>query len=239
LHELAIFKGGPHAPWWLGSYDAGRYSQVQTCFNAMATFTSSRQVTYDVTAEDCSSEEYAWTYPDLQDGYIWLCDYFFKGFFTSPSEQAQTVTHELSHNLYATEDTTYGQMLCHYLAVFNPAAAANNADNLGYYAIAVTPESPEADNGLWAPDHLTPSDQTLTTPALAGSATKGTLLLMYSGTDGKLWRRWWVLATQNWVASAHVSTSPGNQITTGTGPAIAEVAGTYYCLFRYDDPGSP
>jgi Lysine-specific metallo-endopeptidase len=66
--------------------------------------------------------------------------YLGQDYFRTPPnsmDRPQTVYHELTHKVLATNDHAYGANDCRHLAINNPMQARKNADNYGYFVTSL------------------------------------------------------------------------------------------------------
>ncbi len=120
---------------WFGAYNASRYQTITSNFQKIATATS--RLTYNCTCEDMADNVIAYVYP-TQPYEVTLCAAFWdEPISGSDYSMASTLVHETSHfNAVAgTDDIAYGPSACKKLAQNNPAKAAQNADNYGFFSV--------------------------------------------------------------------------------------------------------
>lgn len=125
---------GPRYTTWFGAYTSSRYATAQSQFAAIdvAMDQNNGQITINC---GCSSSAYAYVYPG-RHYQIFVCNAFWSAPMTGTDSKAGTLIHEMSHfNVVAgTDDHVYGQTGAKNLAISNPTAALNNADNHEYFA---------------------------------------------------------------------------------------------------------
>ncbi|WP_119270449.1 hemopexin repeat-containing protein [Taklimakanibacter deserti] len=114
---------------WFGADNAARYQTIRDHYSAIR----ARLVTphtYDLTPDDCSPGDFAYTYAGSDT--VYLCGGWFNAPKTGIDSKFGTFVHEWSHAVAGTGDTAYGQAAARNLALTNPAGAINNADNHEY-----------------------------------------------------------------------------------------------------------
>ena len=120
---------------WFGAYTSSRWQAVTSNFSKIATVTS--KLTYNCTCEGMADNVIAFVYP-TQPYEVTLCAAFWdEPVSGNDYSMASTLVHETSHfNAVAgTDDIAYGPAACKRLAQNNPAKAANNADNYGFFSV--------------------------------------------------------------------------------------------------------
>ncbi len=117
---------------WFGAFTSGRYSTVNSHFNAIKNAFVDAGITYDC---GCKQNYYAYVYPN-QPYEIHLCKVFWLAPPTGTDSKAGTLIHEMSHFtvVAGTDDWAYGQSAAASLASSDPAKAVDNADNHEYFA---------------------------------------------------------------------------------------------------------
>lgn len=125
---------GPRYTTWFGAYTSARWSTASQHFVAIdsAMDQSGGQVTINC---GCNQSYYAYVYP-TRPYEIFVCRAFWSAPLTGTDSKAGTLIHEMSHfNAVAgTDDHVYGQSGAKSLAISDPAAALDNADNHEYFA---------------------------------------------------------------------------------------------------------
>ena len=125
---------GPRYTTWFGAYTSARYSTANQHFVDIdaAMDQSGGQVKINC---GCNQSYYAYVYP-TQPYQIYVCRAFWTAPLTGTDSKAGTLIHEMSHfNVVAgTDDHVYGQAGAKNLAITNPTAALDNADNHEYFA---------------------------------------------------------------------------------------------------------
>ncbi|KAF8952607.1 hypothetical protein BDZ97DRAFT_1877565 [Flammula alnicola] len=118
---------------WFGTYTTARYDTIVSQYSAISANNFS-SYTYDCSCT--TSDTYA--YVDPEDfGHVYLCGAFWTAPMTGTDSKAGTIVHESSHfirNAGGTDDYTYGQSACKFLAITNPDSAVLNADSHEYFA---------------------------------------------------------------------------------------------------------
>jgi peptidyl-Lys metalloendopeptidase len=119
---------------WFGAYTSARWSTAGQHFVAIdsALDQSNGEVTINC---GCNQSYYAYVYP-TRPYEIFVCRAFWSAPLTGTDSKAGTLIHETSHfNVVAgTDDHVYGQSGAKSLAISDPAAALDNADNHEYFA---------------------------------------------------------------------------------------------------------
>jgi hypothetical protein len=114
---------------WFGSDDAARYQTIRDRFAAIrARLVTSR--TYDLTPDNCSSGDMAYTYAGSDT--VYLCGPWFTAPATGADSKFGMFVHEWSHAAAGTADIVYGRAAARNLAKTRPQDAIGNADNLEY-----------------------------------------------------------------------------------------------------------
>jgi peptidyl-Lys metalloendopeptidase len=125
---------GPRYTTWFGAYTSTRWTTAGSHFNSIdsAMDQSGGQVTINC---GCNQNYYAYVYPSRAYE-IFVCKAFWTAPATGTDSKAGTLIHEMSHfNVTAaTDDHVYGQSGAKSLALSDPAAALDNADNHEYFA---------------------------------------------------------------------------------------------------------
>ncbi|HEV8693601.1 MAG TPA: M35 family metallo-endopeptidase [Lysobacter sp.] len=131
---LATGAVGARYTTWFGAYTSSRYSTANQHFVSIdaALDQNAGQVTINC---GCNQSYYAYVYP-TQPYQIYVCRAFWTAPLTGTDSKAGTLIHETSHfNVVAgTDDHVYGQSGAKNLAITNPDAALDNADNHEYFA---------------------------------------------------------------------------------------------------------
>ena len=131
---LAGTTVGPRYTTWFGAYTSSRWSTASQHFVAIdsAMDQSGGQVTINC---GCNQSYYAYVYP-TRPYEIFVCRAFWSAPLTGTDSKAGTLIHEMSHfNVVAgTDDHVYGQSGAKSLAISDPDAALDNADNHEYFA---------------------------------------------------------------------------------------------------------
>jgi peptidyl-Lys metalloendopeptidase len=86
-----------------------------------------------ITWHRTSKNVFAYVYPGGPVE-IWFGPLFWSAPAVGKDSQAGTVVHEVSHEVWATQDHTYGTKNAKQLAMQIPALATDNADNYEYFA---------------------------------------------------------------------------------------------------------
>jgi peptidyl-Lys metalloendopeptidase len=119
---------------WFGAYTSARWGTASQHFVAIdsAMDQSAGQVKINC---GCNQSYYAYVYP-TRPYEIFVCRAFWNAPLTGTDSKAGTLIHEMSHfNAVAgTDDHVYGQSGAKSLAISDPAAALDNADNHEYFA---------------------------------------------------------------------------------------------------------
>jgi len=125
---------GPRYTTWFGAYTSARWGTASQHFVAIdsAMDQSGGQVKINC---GCNQSYYAYVYP-TRPYEIFVCRAFWSAPLTGTDSKAGTLIHEMSHfNAVAgTDDHVYGQSGAKSLAISNPTAALDNADNHEYFA---------------------------------------------------------------------------------------------------------
>jgi peptidyl-Lys metalloendopeptidase len=131
---LATGTVGPRYTTWFGAYTSSRYGTASQHFAAIdsAMDQSGGQVTINC---GCNQNYYAYVYP-TKPYEIFVCKVFWTAPLAGTDSKGGTLIHEMSHfNVVAgTDDHVYGQTGAKNLAISDPAAALDNADNHEYFA---------------------------------------------------------------------------------------------------------
>lgn len=131
---LATGTVGPRYTTWFGAYTSSRYGTASQHFVAIdsAMDQSGGQVTINC---GCNQNYYAYVYP-TRPYEIFVCKVFWTAPLAGTDSKGGTLIHEMSHfNVVAgTDDHVYGQTGAKNLAISDPAAALDNADNHEYFA---------------------------------------------------------------------------------------------------------
>jgi len=113
---------------WFGALTSTRWNTVSRCWaNIRRDMPLANFNCCTGCGANCGTNLYAFVYPSDRTMTIYLCGLF----FSIPSEQGETMTHEQSHFTVtcATQDHAYGVTACQNLARTNPDRAVQNADN--------------------------------------------------------------------------------------------------------------
>jgi hypothetical protein len=115
---------------WFGTDDASRYQAIRDHFSAI----KARLVTphtYNLTPDDCSPGDFAYTYPGSDT--VYLCGGWFAAPPTGIDSKFGTFVHEWSHAVAGTVDIAYGPAKSRNLAQTRPQDAIRNADSHEYF----------------------------------------------------------------------------------------------------------
>ncbi|MFG2138242.1 hemopexin repeat-containing protein [Streptomyces sp. NPDC048650] len=115
---------------WFGADSTSRFQTVRDRFSATRSWMD-RHITYDLTPSDCTADTVAYTHPGSDT--VSICPLFFSSPATGPDSQFGTLAHEWTHAAANTDDIVYGEDGARELAIANPNAALNNADNYSYF----------------------------------------------------------------------------------------------------------
>ena len=119
---------------WFGAYTSTRYATAKQHFVDIdaAMDQNAGQVKINC---GCNQSYYAYVYP-TRPYEIFVCRAFWSAPLTGTDSKAGTLIHEMSHfNVVAgTDDHVYGQSGAKSLALSDPDAALDNADNHEYFA---------------------------------------------------------------------------------------------------------
>jgi peptidyl-Lys metalloendopeptidase len=119
---------------WFGAYTSSRWNTASQHFVSIdsAMDQNSGQIKINC---GCNQSYYAYVYP-TRPYEIFVCRAFWSAPLTGTDSKAGTLIHEMSHfNVTAgTDDHVYGQSGAKSLAISDPAAALDNADNHEYFA---------------------------------------------------------------------------------------------------------
>ena len=125
---------GPRYGTWFGAYTSTRWNTVKSHYGAIdaAMDQTGGQIKINC---GCNQNYYAYVYPTKQYE-IFVCKAFWTAPATGTDSKAGTLVHEMSHfNVTAgTDDHVYGQSGAKSLALSDPDAAIDNADNHEYFA---------------------------------------------------------------------------------------------------------
>ena len=125
---------GPRYTSWFGAYTTTRHATARTHFVDIdaAMDQNSGQIKINC---GCNQSYYAYVYP-TRPYEIFVCRAFWTAPMTGTDSKAGTLIHEMSHfNVVAgTNDHVYGQSGARSLAISDPDAALDNADNHEYFA---------------------------------------------------------------------------------------------------------
>lgn len=129
---MAKTSMGPRYTKWFGAVNATRQARVKANFAAIKDGFDNRNVVVDCS---CKQSYYAYVYP-TQPYKIYVCKAFWSAPLTGTDSKGGTLVHEMSHfdAVAGTDDNVYGQSGAASLAISNPAAAVQNADNHEYFA---------------------------------------------------------------------------------------------------------
>jgi peptidyl-Lys metalloendopeptidase len=119
---------------WFGAYTSARYATAQQHFASIDSAMDQNAGQIKINC-GCSQNYYAYVYP-TRPYEIFVCRVFWSAPLTGTDSKAGTLVHEMSHfNVTAgTDDHVYGQSGAKSLAISDPAAALDNADNHEYFA---------------------------------------------------------------------------------------------------------
>lgn len=125
---------GPRYTTWFGTPTATRTSKAKSNFTAIDAAMDQSNGEVKVNC-GCNQSYYAYVYP-TRPYEIFVCRAFWNAPLTGTDSKAGTLIHEMSHfNAVAgTDDVVYGQSGAKSLALSDPDAALNNADNHEYFA---------------------------------------------------------------------------------------------------------
>jgi peptidyl-Lys metalloendopeptidase len=125
---------GPRYTTWFGAYTSSRYSTVRQHFVDIDAAMDQNAGQIKINC-GCNQNYYAYVYP-TRPYEIFVCRAFWSAPNTGTDSRAGTLIHEMSHfNVTAgTDDHVYGQSAAKSLAISDPAAAIDNADNHEYFA---------------------------------------------------------------------------------------------------------
>jgi peptidyl-Lys metalloendopeptidase len=131
---LAGSTVGPRYTTWFGAYTSTRWNTAKSHFGAIdsAMDQSGGQIKINC---GCNQSYYAYVYP-TRPYEIFVCRAFWSAPATGTDSKAGTLIHEMSHfnATAATDDHVYGQSGAKSLAISDPDAALDNADNHEYFA---------------------------------------------------------------------------------------------------------
>jgi peptidyl-Lys metalloendopeptidase len=119
---------------WFGAYTSARYATAQQHFASIDSAMDQNAGQIKINC-GCNQNYYAYVYP-TRPYEIFVCRVFWSAPLTGTDSKAGTLVHEMSHfNVTAgTDDHVYGQSGAKSLAISDPAAALDNADNHEYFA---------------------------------------------------------------------------------------------------------
>jgi peptidyl-Lys metalloendopeptidase len=125
---------GPRYTTWFGAYTSSRYATVNQHFVNIDAAVDQSNGEIKINC-GCNQSYYAYVYP-TRPYEIFVCRAFWSAPLTGTDSKAGTLIHETSHfNVVAgTDDHVYGQAGAKNLAITDPAAAVDNADNHEYFA---------------------------------------------------------------------------------------------------------
>ncbi len=131
---LAVGTVGQRYTTWFGAYTSTRWNTAKSHFGSIdsAMDQSGGQIKINC---GCNQSYYAYVYP-TKPYEIFVCRAFWSAPARGTDSKAGTLIHEMSHfNAVAgTDDHVYGQNGAKSLAISNPDAALDNADNHEYFA---------------------------------------------------------------------------------------------------------
>lgn len=119
---------------WFGAYTSTRYATAKQHFVDIDAAMDQNAGEVKINC-GCNQNYYAYVYP-TRPYEIFVCRAFWSAPLTGTDSKAGTLIHEMSHfNVVAgTDDHVYGQSGAKNLAISDPAAALDNADNHEYFA---------------------------------------------------------------------------------------------------------
>ena len=119
---------------WFGAYTSSRWNTASQHFVAIDSAIDQNAGQVKINC-GCNQSYYAYVYP-TRPYEIFVCRAFWSALLTGTDSKAGTLIHEMSHfNAVAgTDDHVYGQAGAKNLAITNPTAALDNADNHEYFA---------------------------------------------------------------------------------------------------------
>jgi peptidyl-Lys metalloendopeptidase len=119
---------------WFGAYTSSRWNTASQHFVAIDSAIDQNAGQVKINC-GCNQSYYAYVYP-TRPYEIFVCRAFWNAPLTGTDSKAGTLIHEMSHfNAVAgTDDHVYGQAGAKNLAITNPTAALDNADNHEYFA---------------------------------------------------------------------------------------------------------
>jgi peptidyl-Lys metalloendopeptidase len=125
---------GPRYTTWFGAYTSTRWSTVKSHYGAIDSAMDQNAGQIKINC-GCNQNYYAYVYP-TKAYEIFVCKAFWTAPATGTDSKAGTLVHEMSHfNVTAgTDDHVYGQSGAKSLAISDPDAAIDNADNHEYFA---------------------------------------------------------------------------------------------------------
>jgi peptidyl-Lys metalloendopeptidase len=125
---------GPRYTTWFGAYTSSRYATANSHFADIDAAMDQNNGEIKINC-GCNQSYYAYVYP-TRPYEIFVCRAFWSAPLTGTDSKAGTLIHEMSHfNAVAgTDDHVYGQSGAKNLAISDPNAALNNADNHEYFA---------------------------------------------------------------------------------------------------------
>jgi peptidyl-Lys metalloendopeptidase len=131
---LATGTAGPRYTTWFGAYTSQRYSTASQHFVSIDSAIDQSNGEIKINC-GCNQSYYAYVYP-TRPYEIFVCRAFWSAPLTGTDSKAGTLIHETSHfNVVAgTDDHVYGQSGAKNLAITDPSAALDNADNHEYFA---------------------------------------------------------------------------------------------------------
>jgi peptidyl-Lys metalloendopeptidase len=125
-------SGTPRYTTWFGAFSSNGWGTAKTHFAAIKDAFDTKPITVDC---KCKKSYYAYVYPN-QPYIIYVCNAFWSAPMTGTDSKGGTLIHEMSHftAVAGTDDHVYGQSGAKSLAISDPTAALNNADNHEYFA---------------------------------------------------------------------------------------------------------
>lgn len=131
---LAGSTVGPRYTTWFGAYTSTRWNTAKNHFGAIDSAMDQNGGAIKINC-GCNQNYYAYVYP-TKAYEIFVCKAFWSAPATGTDSKAGTLVHEMSHfNVVAgTDDHVYGQSGAKSLALSDPDAALDNADNHEYFA---------------------------------------------------------------------------------------------------------
>jgi hypothetical protein len=246
LECITTLEGGTAPPavytTWFGTNEGSNEDYVLTGFVDIKNYLLNNQITFNGAdaAGVCTENRYAYVKPSEHLPIVYLCSLYFNWVRTSPEDRMSLIVHEISHLAYATADYTYGEPNCQSLADTDPGEAIDNADNYRFFAAAVDPGKPPANNGIWTDNTKAGTNYTQLRPAAAGSVSSHSLMLVYQDQNkdrAYLWYDAYYFPNKSWNEASRVPNGNSHCVTQ-CAPAITSWGQAYFVVYVDGDQKS-